>query len=345
MNMTNAELKELVASLAIAQRETERLFRESKLETERQLRESKQESERQLRKSRLEVDQQFKETERQLLESKLETERQLRESKLEVDQRFKETERQLLESKLETERQLRESKLEVDQQFKETERQLRKSKLEVDQQFKETERQLLESKLETERQLRESKQETERQLCESRLEVDRRFKETERLLRQSSLEVDRQLKELRIEIGGIGNKFGSFTEGMALPAIEKILHDEFGLERFHPNAKSMKDDRTLELDMLGYSNGINNKVVIVEVKSHLRLRDIKQVLKILQEFPEFFPEHADKKLYGMIAAVAVSKETRQQVIESGLYLGRIHDEQFKLTVPANFTPRCFNRIS
>lgn len=236
MNMTNEELKELVASLAIAQRETDRQIQE-------------------------------------------------------------------------TERLLRESRLEVDRQIQETECLLRESKLEVDRQFKET---------------------------------DHQIQATERQLRESKLEVDRQLKELRIEVGGIGNKFGSFTEGMALPAIEKILHNEFGLERFHPNAKSLKGDRTLEIDVLGYSNGTTNQVVIVEVKSHLRLRDIKQVLQILKEFPEFFPEHADKKLYGMIAAVAVNKETRQHVIEAGLYLGRIHDDQFKLTVPHDFVPKCFS---
>ncbi len=273
MNMTNEELKELVASLAISQRETDRQI---------------QETERLLRESKLEAERQFEETKRIL-----------RESKLEVDRQFRETDRQIQE----TEQLFRESKLETDRQFQE----LRESKLEID-----------------------------RQLCESKLETDRQ-------LRESKLDVDRQLKTLRTEIGGIGNKFGSFTEGMALPAIEKILHDEFGLDRFYPNAKSLKGDRTLEIDVLGYSNGTMNKVVIVEVKSHLRLRDIEQVLQILQAFPEFFPEHADKKLYGMIAAVAMNKEARQQVLEAGLYLGRIHDEQFKLTIPHHFEPRCFSQ--
>jgi hypothetical protein len=284
MNMTNEELKELVASLAISQRETDRQI---------------QETERLLRESKLEAERQFEETKRILRESKLEVDRQFRET----DRQIQETEQLFRESKLETDRQLRESKLEADRQFQE----LRESKLEID-----------------------------RQLCESKLETDRQ-------LRESKLDVDRQLKTLRTEIGGIGNKFGSFTEGMALPAIEKILHDEFGLDRFYPNAKSLKGDRTLEIDVLGYSNGTMNKVVIVEVKSHLRLRDIEQVLQILQAFPEFFPEHADKKLYGMIAAVAMNKEARQQVLEAGLYLGRIHDEQFKLTIPHHFEPRCFSQ--
>jgi len=41
-------------------------------------------------------------------------------------------------------------------------------------------------------------------------------------------ETDRQLKELGKQIGGLGAKFGSFTEGLALPSMEKILRQRFG---------------------------------------------------------------------------------------------------------------------
>jgi RecB family endonuclease NucS len=181
-----------------------------------------------------------------------------------------------------------------------------------------------------------AQQETDRQLKARQLE-------TERQLKASQLETDRQLKELRTQIGGLGNKFGTFTEGMAFPAMEKILRQEFGLERIAVNVKSVRGEQTLEIDVLGYNNGETNQVVVVEVKSHLRPRDIDQVLQMLQDFPHFFPEHADKKLYGMIAAVAITKETRQRVFEEGLYLGMIHDEQFKLAKSKHFAPKCFQQ--
>ncbi len=179
-----------------------------------------------------------------------------------------------------------------------------------------------------------AQKETDRKFQETALqfkETDRQFKETRR-----------QLKELGIQIGGIGNKFGSFTEGMAFPAMEKILRKQFGLETISTNAKVQKGDRELELDVLGYSNGETNKVVVVEVKSHLTEKGIEQVLKTLAEFPSFFPELATKKLYGMIATVSVSKEVKQKAFEAGLYLGMIHDEQFKLTKSTHFIPKCFN---
>ncbi|MDB9310773.1 hypothetical protein PN471_19525, partial [Aphanizomenon sp. CS-733/32] len=51
-------------------------------------------------------------------------------------------------------------------------------------------------------------------------------KETDLLLKQVSQQqkaTDRQLKELGKQIGGLGAKFGSFTEGLALPSMETIL--------------------------------------------------------------------------------------------------------------------------
>jgi len=42
-------------------------------------------------------------------------------------------------------------------------------------------------------------------------------KETDRQLKELGKQTDRQLKELGKQIGGLGAKFGSFTEGLALP--------------------------------------------------------------------------------------------------------------------------------
>ncbi|MDD2814469.1 MAG: hypothetical protein PHP00_01860 [Thiotrichaceae bacterium] len=168
--------------------------------------------------------------------------------------------------------------------------------------------------------------------------------ETNRFIKElviQSQETDRQLKELGIQIEDIGNKFGSFAEGMAFPALEKILRKQFGLDVVSTNTKSQKGGRELELDALGYSTGDSNTVVIVEMKSHLNEKDIEQVLKMLDEFPFFFPELAHKKRYGMIASIVASKDIKQKVAEAGLYLGIVQDEQFKLSKPKGFKPRCF----
>ncbi len=196
---------------------------------------------------------------------------------------------------------------------------------------------------ETDRQLKE----TDRQLKE----VSQQQKETELLLKevsqqqkenaQQQKETDKQLKELGKQIGGLGAKFGSFTEGLALPSMETILGQRFGMEVVSPSVRVSKDGQHLEIDVLAYTNGELNTAYIVEVKSHAREESITQLKSILQRFRSFFPEHKDKKLYGILASVDLSNELREKILQEGFYVARIHDQVFELDIPDNFSPQTY----
>jgi hypothetical protein len=194
------------------------------------------------------------------------------------------------------------------------------------------------------RELIEAQKTTERMFQET----DRRFQETERVLQETSREVhessrktDRQIKELGKQIGGLGEKFGSFTEGLALPSMEKILRQRFGMEVVSPSVRVTKEGRHLEIDVLSYADGAVKAAYLVEVKSHLREEAIAQLKQILLRFREFFPEHRDKRLYGILAAVDISSELRERVLREGFYVARIRDQIFALDVPDDFEPKTY----
>ncbi|REJ54856.1 MAG: DUF3782 domain-containing protein [Microcystis aeruginosa DA14] len=196
-------------------------------------------------------------------------------------------------------------------------------------------------------ELTAAQKETDKQLKE----VSQQQKETELLLKevsqqqkenaQQQKETDKQLKELGKQIGGLGAKFGSFTEGLALPSMETILGQQFGMEVISPSVRVSKEGQHLEIDVLAYTNGELNTAYIVEVKSHVRQEDITQLKSILQRFRRFFPEHKDKKLYGILAAVDLSPELREKILQEGLYVARIHDQVFELDIPDNFSPQTY----
>ncbi len=160
-------------------------------------------------------------------------------------------------------------------------------------------------------------------------------------LTQSQEQTDKQLKELGKQIGGLGEKFGSFTEGIAVPSIEKLLREQFKMDVVGLRVKSKKNGHTMELDVLAYANSDIHQAYIVEIKSHLREEGLQQILKHLETFPTFFPEHQDKELYGILACVDSLEELEKRVIQSGIYLAKIHDETFALRVPENFHPKSF----
>ncbi|MDG4549094.1 MAG: DUF3782 domain-containing protein [Candidatus Contendobacter sp.] len=173
-------------------------------------------------------------------------------------------------------------------------------------------------------------------------ETDRKLKELAEEAKESQRETDRQLRELGKQIGGLGNKFGSFTERLALPSMEKILRRRFGVDTIAPSVRVSRGGQPLELDVLAYANGEVNTAYMVEVKSHLREEHIQQLLEILEQFAVWFPEHRDKRLYGILAAVHIPQALRPRVLEQGLYLAHIHDDLFELEVPDDFQPRRFD---
>ena len=170
---------------------------------------------------------------------------------------------------------------------------------------------------------------------QSQQETERKAQETDRQIK----ETDRQIKELGKQIGGLGEKFGSFTEGLALPSMERLLRERFGMEVVSPSVRVTKGGRHLEIDVLAYANGPVNAAYVVEVKSHLREEGITQLRDLLQRFREFLPEHRDKRLYGILAAVDLTPALRERVLREGFYVARIQDQVFTLDVPEGFQPR------
>ena len=167
--------------------------------------------------------------------------------------------------------------------------------------------------------------------------------ETFEEIRQILAETAKLAKENQRMLGELGNKFGSFAEGMALPSMQKILEEEFGMTTFMPRIRIKKNGQTQEIDMVSFANGSLNTVVIVEIKSHLKGKDVEQVQNIMNKFYDIFPEHKGKKLYGIVAYIDASEEGKNRALKSGLYLASIHDEVFELKVPATFVPKDFSK--
>jgi hypothetical protein len=171
--------------------------------------------------------------------------------------------------------------------------------------------------------------------------TDQQIAENQKLFK----ETDQRLKEVARQIGDLGNKFGSFTEGMAWPSMQKLLRQKFKMDTIGPRVIKRLNDRTMELDVLAYVNGETNAACVVEVKSHLRADGVKQMLQTMREFTHFFPEHRGKKVYGILAVVDAPENVKKQALDAGLYLARIHDENFTLDVPVDFRARDFGRMN
>jgi hypothetical protein len=166
-------------------------------------------------------------------------------------------------------------------------------------------------------------------------------KETDDQIKEMSKKTDKQISELGKQIGGLGHKFGSFTEGLALPSMQHILQNKFHMEIISPSVRVKKNGKEMEIDVLAYANSTTNQVYIVEVKSHLREEGITQLQTIMKNFRKFFPEHKDKKLFGILAAVDMSTQLKNKILSLGFYAASIKEDIFSLDVPSDFIAKSY----
>ena len=169
-------------------------------------------------------------------------------------------------------------------------------------------------------------------------------KETDKQLQKSVRQIELtavQLKQTNRQLGELGNKWGSFTEGLAAASMAKVLQKEFGMKVVTHNALARQNGHSLEVDVLAHSDEEHKSAFVVAVKSHLTSEAIAQILKTIAALPKFFAYLADFTVYGLLAAVKIPENVRQEALKQGLYLAQISDATFKLQVPRNFKPHAF----
>ena len=176
-------------------------------------------------------------------------------------------------------------------------------------------------------------------LAISQKETDKQIKETDKLVKEL-VSVQKQTTK---QLGELGNKWGTFAEGMAIMSIKKILSDQFHTPNVAQNMSKTINGDTIEIDAFGYENSTINTAVVVEIKSHLRETAIEQIEETMKNLPKFFHDHANKKLYGVIACVHAPENLRNVFRKKGIYLAVLSDETFKLYDFKNFTPTDFSQ--
>jgi hypothetical protein len=178
-----------------------------------------------------------------------------------------------------------------------------------------------------------AQKETERILKEQSQETDRRFQETDRRFQ----ETDRQITRLSKEIGNLGGKWGRFVENMVAPACETLfLNRGIPVHQVSQRVKKRLDGKTLEIDVLVINE---DHVLVVEVKSSLSVDDVKELIKDLRKFRDFFPEYSQKQLYGAVAGIEIEEGADKYAYRQGLFVLAQSGESVTILNGADFQPK------
>lgn len=184
---------------------------------------------------------------------------------------------------------------------------------------------------------------------ENAREAKRRFQETERLMRESSQETDRKLQESAAQVRDTSKKvkeleqlftsqWGRLVESLVEGAVVQIFNNRgLPIKRTMPRVRGSYDvGQSYEFDIIALNGDV---VVIIEVKTTLRPKDVKKFMHKLDQAKEWMEEYADKRIHGAMAFLQADADAEQMVINRGLFAIRATGDSAHIVNPQGFAPR------
>ena len=163
----------------------------------------------------------------------------------------------------------------------------------------------------------------------------------------SQQETDRQMQENARRIRELNELFngqwGKLMESLVEGDLVKLLQER-GIAVHHTvtNPRQNYGERRWEFDIVAV-NG--EEVVVVEVKTTLRVADVDRFIGRLHEFPELMPEYAGRRIYGAAAYLKAYQESDVRAERLGLFVIRATGSSASITNRQAFTPRAFGHRS
>jgi len=156
-------------------------------------------------------------------------------------------------------------------------------------------------------------------------ETDKQFKET-----------DKKIKELTALFT---SHWGKLVESLVEGDLVKVLNQRGILvERTLQRVKGFRDGKNFEYDIIAI-NG--TEIVIVEVKTTLRVDDVNDFHEKLWKAKVNMPEYADKKIYGGLAFITADSSSDRMSEKLGFFVIKATGNSSSIINPPDFKPKAF----
>ena len=174
----------------------------------------------------------------------------------------------------------------------------------------------------------------------SKLEADQRRQETDRRMQETALqmkETDRRLKKAEALFT---TQWGKFMETLVEGDLLKLLKEKnIIVTSTTMNMKVQHQGENWEIDILA-SNG--EEMVMVEVKTTLSLRDVKDFIKKLNTFTSWKSIHRKEKMYGAVAYLKANHGSTQYAEKQGLFVIKATGSSSSIINKKDFQPKVFS---
>ncbi|MCI4624663.1 MAG: hypothetical protein L3V56_01750, partial [Candidatus Magnetoovum sp. WYHC-5] len=133
----------------------------------------------------------------------------------------------------------------------------------------------------------------------------------------------------------LSGKWSRFVEGLIVPAMERLFRER-GIEIERIFSRVQSKNKSMEIDILA-ANG--KHAILVEVKSTLKVNDVKEHIKRLGNFKVVFPEYKDKYIVGAVAGIVIEESADKYAYRNGLFVIAENGNTVNITNDDKFVPK------
>ena len=171
-------------------------------------------------------------------------------------------------------------------------------------------------------------------------ETDKQIKETSQQIKELSAETKETNKGLREARDLFTSQWGKLMESLVEGELVKLLNKKgIDVDSTSTNMKGEYKDQNWELDIVA----INGKeVVLVEVKTTLKVKDIEHFTKKLNIFTTWRPEYKGQKIYGAVAYLRADENSAKYAEKLGLFVIRATGSSSSIINQKDFKPKAFS---
>lgn len=135
-------------------------------------------------------------------------------------------------------------------------------------------------------------------------ETDRRFKET-----------DQEIRQLATLFTG---QWGKLIEALVKPSALRLFQERgIQVTETQQRVESARNGSQMEIDILLVND---QEVVVTEVKTTLKVEDVREFLEDLKRFTFFFPRYRGMKVYGGVAGIDIEEDADKFAYRQGLFV-------------------------
>ncbi|GAB4201198.1 MAG: hypothetical protein Fur0023_05400 [Bacteroidia bacterium] len=193
------------------------------------------------------------------------------------------------------------------------------------------------------RETDEKFRETDRKMSELNAQVNKEILELKKSIEESDKRWEKMhqqnLREIREIRSMFTDEIGEIVEALIEAPLVKLFNERgINVQRTFQRAFSRNTGRDVEIDIIA-ENG--KEVIVVEVKTTLRKRDIDKFIETLKIFKQAFPRYKNNVIYGAIAFLNGRSELTKYAYRKGLFVIKAINENATILNDKKFKPTAY----